>query len=343
MFTKQYRLILEGENLAPLWNVEVTYSDEGKILAIDELKYELDLANCLIPGFFNSHVHSADIGLRGIGQYTLSELVGEGGIKSRHLEHLSDDALKLAINKCYEEAKLLGIQGWADFREGGLRGIQPYHKLPSSFIAFGRPIPGDDLEQFNYFGIRDVAQYTSDQLQLIVEHAHKFEKPIFIHASEDIELRNQWVNLHSESDVIWSLRNISPRAIIHLTHADEEDFTEMKLSKVGAVFCLGSNQFTKVGIPNIPLALELGLEMAIGTDNAMMQSLSIGNEIRKIHHTFPDISIIELIKLGSVNGAKLVDLDFSLKIGNSNYIELNIPQLRTSHQSLDKSILEQLP
>jgi len=343
VITKQYRLILEGENLDPLWNVEVTYSDNGKILSIDELRYELDVANCLIPGFFNSHVHSADIGLRGVGQYTLSELVGEGGIKSRHLQQLSDEAVELAINKSYEEAKRLGIQGWADFREGGLRGIQPYHKLPSSFMAFGRPIPDDDLEQFNYFGIRDVDQYTSDQLRLIVEHAHKFEKPIFVHASEDIEFRNHWVNFHSESDVIWSLRNISPRAIIHLTHADEEDFTEMKLSKVGAIFCLGSNQFTKVGTPSIPLAFELGLEIAIGTDNAMMQSLSIGDEIRKIHHKFPDISIIELLKLGSVNGAKLVDLDFSLKVGNSNYIELNIPQLNKFHQSLDQSILKQLP
>ncbi len=329
-----------GDDLEPIWNARVDFDDDGSVVEIAELGREVASVNILIPGIFNAHVHSADIELRGVRGTSLEELVGEDSIKSRHLNGLSSVQLDRAVRQSFNEACRFMISGWADFREGGIEGLGPYETLPSTFLPFGRPDESEfqDLDQFNHFGIRDVAYYSREELKQIRAHAESGSKMIFIHASEDKELRNRWQSNYGMSDVIWAVEEIKPRAIVHLTHSDTDDFQVMKESDTGAIFCLGSNQFTQVGVPDIPLAIEIGLRIGVGTDNAMFFPLSVGDELRRIRTVFPEIDSKTLIEMATVGGASLVYLDFSIRRGSRHYGELSLGKLDGEKELFDEIV-----
>ncbi len=318
-----------GDDLEPIWNSRVYFSDDGSIVEIAELSSEIECRDVLIPGIFNAHVHSADIGLRGVRGKSLDELVGANSIKSKYLSRLSSVQLDTAVRRSYEEARNFRISGWSDFREGGIEGLRPYETLPLTFLAFGRPDVSDfhNLGEFDHFGIRDVAYYTEEELNQLREYAELGAKLTFIHASEDKDLRDRWQSKYGMSDVIWAVEEIRPRAIVHLTHSGIDDFRVMKDRDTGAIFCLGSNQFTKVGVPDIPLAIEMGLAIGVGTDNAMFFPLSVGDELRRIQTVFPEIDSKTLIYMATVGGASLANLDFSIRRRSSHYTELSLGKI----------------
>ena len=62
---------LVGSDLDLIENVDVLINHKNEIVEIEELSQNITSNTLIMPGLFNSHVHAADIGLRGIGGYSL--------------------------------------------------------------------------------------------------------------------------------------------------------------------------------------------------------------------------------------------------------------------------------
>lgn len=131
----KYGLI--GPELDLVENIKLVLDKRNQIIEIEELNRDLKTYDVLFPGFFNGHVHSADIGLRGIiNNYSLQALVDPGGIKHTHLDNLSTPETQKAILQTYSEALNNGILGWSDFREGGLKIFESYPIKNQQFKVF---------------------------------------------------------------------------------------------------------------------------------------------------------------------------------------------------------------
>ncbi len=299
----------------------------NEVIEIEELSQNIETNTLIMPGLFNSHVHAADIGLRGIDGYGLKELVGPNGIKHRYLDTLTADQLNNSILKAYNEAKEYGTLGWSDFREGGISGLKPYPVNGSySHIPFARP-EIDKLEllpKFANIGIRDVAAHTEYEMKQLTEFSKKLDRKVFIHISEDINLRDEWRSKFGCSDLIWALDNLKADAYIHLSHADEDEIELMESHEVGGIICLRSNIFTKSGVPPLKSLIESNLTLGIGTDNAMFSELSIWEEMKALSRH--DIKSNKLLKMATIDGATLCGILWGLDKGLSNLIQLNIPK-----------------
>ena len=207
------RFALLGPTLEISENIKLTLDENNVIREIDELNYDVSDNNLLMPGLFNAHVHSADIELRNrVHRGNLAELVGPGGIKQKHLSDLSKEGLVSSVRSSYNEALNSGVLGWADFREGGLRGLDPYPIDENhNFIPFARAAPQDlaMLPSFSNIGFRDVQVNSAKEMKEITSVMKNRQKLSWIHASEDLELRDKWVKKFSHSDIIWAIDELN--------------------------------------------------------------------------------------------------------------------------------------
>ncbi|MDH5404325.1 MAG: amidohydrolase family protein, partial [Candidatus Heimdallarchaeota archaeon] len=179
----------------------------------------------------------------------------------------------------------------------------------------------NQIPNFAHIGFRDVIVLEEEELIQVAKDGKMMNKNIQIHASEDYNLREKWINEYSESDIIWSIKNLNVDSIVHLTHADENDIMVMKKNKISAILCISSNIFTKVGIPPLKLIMDEGINIAIGTDNAMINELNLIQEMRLINR---QINLpLKVLKMATINGAKVGKVNWGIKIGCSNFIKIN--------------------
>lgn len=314
-----------GNDLRVLENVRIYLDHKNQIIEIEESNNNINNDVTLIPGLFNAHIHAADIGLRGVTSRDLHELVGKDGIKHKYLKDMTEDQLQNSLKLSFAEAINSGTLGWSDFREGGLDGLTSYPLENSQFhLAFGRPKihEFDELFKFSNIGIMDVKAYSDKEMRKLARNVNHKTQKLFIHASESLDLRNSWISNYGMSDILWAIDVLKPDAIIHATHADVKDITEMSKSKTGVVICLGSNQFTNVGVPPIESLVESDLIIGIGTDNAMFSKLSLWDEFKLLrNHVESD----RLLSMATIEGALLCGLDWGIATGNTNFLEFHVP------------------
>ncbi len=356
----QAKYALTGKSLEVLENVEVVINPKMEIIDIQELSFDIEEQSILIPGFYDSHVHAADYGLRGVPSGNLNETIGPLGKKMMYLNKLDAKKLKVNLLNTNREVNITGIRAYNDFREGGLNGSLAYldhvqlakklvlgkappyvsslwekyrHRLEllgdstvgengfdintvidnfvPSIQILGRP---DNFEQvgelltFSGLGIRDVRSYDLEVLLNIRKAADSVHRIFHIHAGEDPELTKAWEKETGESDVHWAINNLHPTAIIHGNLATEEDFKQMKQNEVGLVICLRSNAFTQTEFHEFNALAESGLPpqlIGLGTDNAMMHSISLWKEMKAFYDNASGFSARDILTMASLGGAKV--------------------------------------
>lgn len=110
------------------------------------------------------------------------------------------------------------------------------------------------------------------------------------------------------------LNNITPSGnliLVHNTFA-EKDLIEKIRIRENLYWCLcpNSNKFIENRIPPVDLLIEENCDLVIGTDSlASNNSLSILSELITLQENFPSLSIPELIKWGTINGARALGED----------------------------------
>ncbi len=303
-------VILEGEELKPTRGYVVV--EDGVIAEVGAghpgRRSYLDLKRGIIcPSFTNAHTHIGDAGARDVAAYEdISTRVGKGGVKFELLK--DEERVRLGMKSALEEMLASGTLAFADFREGGVRGVKllrdTVEASPVEAVVLGRP-DGDPPERLlarcDGIGISSVADYSMEELLKLRHLAGRMRRLFALHCAE-------------VSDDVAQVLKLRPDFVVHLTNASEASMEEVMRRHLPVVLCPRANGSFAVGLPRIREFLE-GTLVALGTDNVMANSL---NMLREMEFAFKlarglsrdySLDAREILKAATINGRKVLRLE----------------------------------
>ena len=298
--------ILYGNNLKFIeqTNVLITNNTFQKIHSkIKPAKHKV--VDCdgllLIPGLINSHTHIGDSIAKDISldKDPDSKINPIFGIKQKILRETEPKKLIHFMKKTMKSMLKKGITTFVDFREGGLEGILLLQKaladLPIRAIILGRieyyqsksqikintPIPlsyQGQIEQLvkncNGIGISGSNENSDSSLKQF----SKTKKIRAIHCAETKQsyLKSKQITRKTEPKRSMLLK---PDFLVHMTYASKSDLNMVSKKTRGIVVCPRANASLAEGIPNIVQMMETNCNIAIGTDNVMINSPDLFREM----------------------------------------------------------------
>ncbi|MFP8952091.1 amidohydrolase family protein [Natrialbaceae archaeon A-arb3/5] len=289
--------ILRGREFEPVEG-RLVVGDDGRIEAVE--KESVDSSDIILPAFVNAHTHIGDsIAKEAGGGLSLEELVAPpDGLKHRLLRDASRDELVDAMDRSLRFMQQSGTAACLDFREGDVAGVDMLRDAASGLeidaLAFARG-SADAMEAGDGFGASGANDASFDRERQATREAGK---PFGIHAGEV-----------DESDINPAL-DLDPDFLVHVVHPQPIHLERIADSQVPIVVCPRSNLVTDVGLsPYSELAERTTL--ALGTDNVMLNSPSMFREMAVLSK-FSDLSAREILRMATINGAELADLEYGL-------------------------------
>ncbi len=301
--------IIAGEEFEVLRGYVVV--EDGRIAEVGEGnpgRAYTDLKGGIIcPSFTNAHTHVGDAWAQDAGAYlSLKERVGAGGLKFRLLER--EEEVERGMRWAVREMLRTGTGCFADFREGGIKGLEMLRRAversPLRCVALGRP-DGDPpervIEHAQGFGVSSISRYTQEELAEMRRLAEREGKLFGVHCSE-------------VRDETLEVLRLEPDFVVHLTNASEEGIEEVCRRRTPVVVCPRANGSFAVGLPELGELME-GTLVALGTDNVMANSL---NMLREMEFAFKlargqsrdeKLRAELVLRAATLNGRKLLRLE----------------------------------
>jgi cytosine/adenosine deaminase-related metal-dependent hydrolase len=116
---------------------------------------------------------------------------------------------------------------------------------------------------------------------------------------------------NSLQSIIPLLTNKQQVLLVHNTCTNLKDIYFIKRfdRKINWCFCPNANLYIENHLPKIPLFIDQGFNITLGTDSlASNSSLCILSEMRTIQNKFPAISTKKLMEWGTINGATFLGI-----------------------------------
>lgn len=273
-----------------------------------------DATGWVVPAPVNAHTHVADAFLRDRPgkPATVAELVGPGGWKHRHLAEASAEQLAEGIRRYAGEMAALGTSAFIDFREGGLAGVRLLRglaaDLPVAPRVFGRPqrLGYDDAEarallaEADGVGLSALRDFPDPRdAESWADACRRARKPLALHVSE-------WRREGMEAVLA-----LQPRFLVHATQATKADLEAVADAGVTVVVCPRSNAHYGMKSP-LDRLLAAGVDVAVGTDNGMLQDGDLLAELGLLHGWHPEVPVEELLRMATVHGRALAGLPAGL-------------------------------
>ncbi len=274
----------------------------------------------ILPTLINMHTHIGDsfIKDRGVSlPKNIEELVAPPhGIKHQLLKKASEKEITEGMKKSIQLMLKNGTKIFCDFRENGISGIhQLKNALKSTHISpiiFSRPCNlcynkkeiDLILENSEGIGLSSISDWDYSEIIKIAKHTKKKRKKFAIHASERIR---------ENIDLILDLK---PDFLVHMIKANESDLIRVKENDIPIVVCPRANSFFGLR-PNLDLMKKLGINILFGTDNAMLATPNILEEINFVINNFKTFKKSELLFKVSYEPRKALNLDCSILSPNS--------------------------
>ncbi len=220
-----------------------------------------------MPALVNSHIHLGDSAIpeRWVDK-SLSEIVDPKiGLKIKELEKLSKDEIIRSMAETLEKMMLWGTSVAADFREQGIKGVRmgleaSRRSMFKGYLPFGRFSSENGLlklvELSHGLGLPE-PDYPNEELAR--KGARLFNglgKPVATHVAE--------VNGPEE---LFKAFELNPSFVIHGINLELEHFEEMRSRGVALAITPRANMWFGME-PKVDLALEAGVTLLLGTDNA---------------------------------------------------------------------------
>jgi len=247
----------------------------------------------VVPGFFNSHVHLGDsFALEGVVGLGVRSAVGPGGRKWVLYEGVSEYLVLDGVRGSLEYMKKLGTTFFADFQEGGKKGINMLQaaceSTPLKKKILGRDIKIDTADGLglNVYNLEQIPQDRGDKI-------------IAVHAGEE------------EGEITLAL-DYKPNIIVHATCASDEEIDRLAESKTDVVVCPRANAALKVGFPPIRKLIDAGVRVSLGTDNIMINSPNIFREMEyllKYSQINEPLTPLEVLQAATVNAAETYNIN----------------------------------
>lgn len=151
------------------------------------------------------------------------------------------------------------------------------------------------------------------------------------------ELKNWAPEQNNSLDFILAYLNKPEKLLlVHNTYTIDKDIVRTKSynGEIYWILCPNANLYIENKLPDIPAFLNKNENIALGTDSlASNHHLSILEEMKTISEYFPEVSLNEIIKWATLNGARALNMDSELgsieknKTPGLNLIcDLNLPE-----------------
>ena len=345
--------IIHGEELRviddgyiEIENGVITHTGEGSSTGLpDQRARRLNGRGLLaIPGLIDAHTHLADSVAKDVGVgSSLDELVHPiHGLKSVLLKEASRSQVCDAMSASARSMIASGITAFADFREGGLSGVQlalnALRGISIRAMILGRPNHHfdehqvvDDLKPLTQDTVRELAQtievcsglgmsganeYTGEAMKQVSELVKDKGKLLAFHASESVESRSFSFKKFFRTEVERILDYLKPDFLVHLTNATPGDVQKVSENQIPVVCCPKANSILGLGIAPIVELLEADVTVALGTDNVMLNPPDMFREMdytsRMLRATKRNAGVVssrEILKMATVNAAKVLGLE----------------------------------
>jgi len=331
--------ILYGNNLKFIEkiNVLITNSTFQKINSkIKPAKNKI--VNCdgllLIPGLINSHTHIGDSIAKDIAldKDPDSKINPIFGIKQKILKETEPRKLIYYMRKTVKSMLKKGTTTFVDFREGGLDGVLLMQKALSN-----TPIRSIILGRIEYYQSKEqikrnmpIPQSYQNQVDTLLKNCDgigisgsnensdsslkqfsKIKKIRAIHCAETKQsyLKSKQTTRRTEPKRSMLLK---PDFLVHMTYASKSDLKFVSKKIKGIIVCPRANASLAEGIPNVVQMMEMDCNVAIGTDNVMINSPDLFREMDFLWKTTMGIhqkriDPKNILKMATVNAGKILD------------------------------------
>jgi len=331
--------VLYGNNLKFIekTNVLITNNTFQKINSkIKSTKNKV--VNCdgllLIPGLINSHTHIGDSIAKDIAldKDPDSKINPIFGIKQKILRETEPKKLAYFMRKTVKSMLKKGITTFVDFREGGSEGVLLIQKALSNI-----PIRAIILGRIELYQSKDqikknipISQSYQNKIESLLTNCDgigisgsnensdsalkqlsKTKKTRAIHCAETEQsyLKSKQTTKKTEPERCMLLK---PDFLVHMTYASKSDLKLVSKKIRGIVVCPRANASLAEGIPDIEQMMKMNCNVAIGTDNLMINSPDLFREMdflwkvtMGIHKKRVDPK--KILKMVTVNAGKLLD------------------------------------
>ncbi len=233
----------------------------------------------VIPGLWNAHTHLGDAIVTQELRGSIEDLVAPpNGLKHRILAKAKDEAVVAAMRRAMATMLRTGTTGFSDFREGGLRGLRQLYAalavVPLDGVALGRPqgLTYDArevaalLRASDGIAVSSYVDWPAAELEKLAADVHRARKAFAIHCSERIR------------EDIDKVLDLKPAFLVHMVQATDADLQRVADEEVPIVICPRSNAFFGL-TADLPRMLAAGVELRLGTDNAMINTPSMLREL----------------------------------------------------------------
>ena len=292
----------------------------------------------IVPTFINAHTHIGDSFIRDKNidlPKNVEELVAPpNGLKHRLLKDASEKDIVNGMKQSIEVMINSGTSCFCDFRENGIQGINQLknalkNKSISEFLL-SRPANLEYnkeevdilLSNSNGIGLSSISDWDYSELEKISKHTKKNNKIFAIHASERIR---------EDIDMVLDLK---ADFLIHMVKASESDLTIVKENNIPIVLCPRSNSHFGLK-PNLGLMKKIGVEILLGTDNAMLNSPNVLDELKFLNDTTDIYSLEQLLNMITFTPRKVLNLSLCIlgPITPADFIVLDKNTLKTLYIS----------
>lgn len=305
---------------------------EGRIVDVvtGDVPDDCIATGLVLPLLSNCHTHIGDSALRGVmpEDLPLEEIVRPpDGLKHRRLAECSDEMMIAAIGKALEELRAAGTGRFVDFREGGLKGLQQMraalsrNQFPIGTVL-SRPVElrYDEkeidrlLDDSDGIGVSALSDWDHDELRKVADHTKKRGKLFALHASEACR------------EDIAEILDLSPDFLVHMASATDEDLKTCRERNTPVIVCPRSNAIFGIEL-DIVRMLDIGVEVCLGTDNAMFNTLSIIDEMRAAYSSGSNSRQLlpaEVFRLAIENSQKVLSMEGLIGIRPGGPCELMV-------------------
>ncbi|MBD3193816.1 MAG: amidohydrolase family protein [Candidatus Lokiarchaeota archaeon] len=341
---------LIGQDLILKKNVQFELDNNGRIVNLsyqnfnkkEFIDHKLEGNDIIIPGLINSHTHIADSFAKekGYNKGLIQVVAPPNGIKHKLLEKTQNNIKKKSIQSAAFEMLGNGITFFADFRERGVEGIKllkdSLTSIPIKYKIFGRFQKKEEIKTIfqnaDGIGLSSYSKASETIKKDLRIYKGKYNKQIACHHAE-YRRKPDLFNTLIDDKLI--------DLIVHGTQLLEKDLILLKRSNLSLVLCPRCNGYFGVGIPPIEKILKQKIPISLGTDNLMVNSADLFEEMRflflifKLNNFDKEISLNakELLKMCTINASKALDLDRDIgciedgKSADFNVIDLSDPNL----------------
>ncbi len=268
----------------------------------------------ILPGLVNAHIHTGDYSFQEAGlNLDFKEIVASpSSLKHRLLRSLPRKRIVNGIRGVLRYSVRIGVLALADFREGGLEGVEigveASRSMPIHYLVFARPAkegenPEEIIEKSHGLGLPTPLGYSIEYLKYMRELSRN--KKIATHVGELEE--------YADKEYELATKILEADFIVHGTHLKEKHFEELSSSKRGLVLCTRANSWFGVGLPPLEKIFSYNIRLGFGTDNAgwvkpdLWRELEYVWNILRLKHV--DVDPRRLLAIATYEAADILGLE----------------------------------